>query len=353
MGATWTVPAFGSLERVERPEEPVPAGAVRLALSGWSLNYRDLLMFRGRYDPRVPRPYVPLSDAVGRVVEVGPEAVLAIGDRVCPTFSPTWRSGPPDADAVRKTRGGPLPGVAATTLVLPAAELVRVPEALTDAEAATLPCAGVTAWAALFRHGAVRPGSTVLVQGTGGVSLFALQLAKAAGAHVVALTSSEAKAERLVALGADVVLDYVATPRWGALARKHGVDLVVDVGGAATVRESVDAVKVGGTVALVGNLGAGPGLDPVPALMKGVRLQGVFVGSRQDFVDLVAGLGALRPVVDRELPFEALPEALDALEARAHVGKVALVARGPGRPGYGSGSSSTISASATRYGTYR
>jgi 2-desacetyl-2-hydroxyethyl bacteriochlorophyllide A dehydrogenase len=330
MAEGWRVPRFGDLERTALPAgAPVGPGAVRLRMRAWSLNYRDLLLLRGAYDPRLPLPYVPLSDGVGEVIEAGAASGFRPGERAVATFAPGWIDGAPDADVVRTARGARTPGLAAAEVVLDARELVRVPDGLSDAEAATLPCAGVTAWTALFRHGGVRPGSGVVVMGTGGVSLFALQLARAAGARVLATTTSPGKAELLRELGAAEVLD--AAPGWGKAARAFGVDLVVDVGGAGTIRESVEACRVGGTIALVGNLAAGPGLDPVPAFMKQLRLQGVFTGARRDLEDLIRGLGAIRPVIGATVPFDALPEAFAALEARAHggrplVGKVAVAA---------------------------
>jgi NADPH:quinone reductase-like Zn-dependent oxidoreductase len=330
----WEVARFGSLGWTDSGAPgPVPADGVRVAVGASSLNYRDLLMLQGRYDPRLPLPYVPLSDLAGTVLEVGAGVrSFAPGDLVCATFSPSWIDGAPDADALRRTRGGPLPGFAADEVVVPERDLVRAPAGWSAAEASTLPCAGVTAWSAVVDHGQVRPGGAVLVQGTGGVSLFALAIAKAAGARVYAVTTTPSRVEVLRGLGAERVWCTADEPRWGRAVRKvtgGGVDLVVEVGGSGTLGESVDAARIGGTVALIGNLAPAAPVDTVAILMKQVRVQGVFVGPRRAFEDLVraAALHPLRPVIDRVFPFPALPEAFAHVEARAHVGKV-VVQRG-------------------------
>ena len=325
----WMVRAWRGLD-VDEVDEPVPGpGQVRLRMRAASLNYRDLLMWRGHYDRRV-LPYVPLSDGCGVVDALGAGVTdLAVGDRVVATFSPTWLSGSPDRDAVRTTRGGPVDGVLADAVVVGASEVVRVPERLSDAAAATLPCAGLTAWSALQLAG-IGPGQTVLTLGTGGVSLFAVQLAQHLGARVIATTSSPAKAARLRELGASEVIDYTADADWGRTARTlagDGVDAVVEVGGAGTLAQSLKAVRVGGTVALIGVLGGTEQpLDVLPILMSQIRVQGVFVGSREGLVELCRVLDApgLEQVVERVFPVEQAPEALDWLAAGRHVGKVCL-----------------------------
>lgn len=326
----WEVPAFGSLQRSALPSAHPGPGQVRVAVGASSLNYRDLLMLRGQYDPRLPLPYVPLSDLAGAVAEVGPGASrFRVGDLVCGAFSPGWIDGEPDADAVRKTRGGPLPGFAADEVVIAETELVAAPAGWSAAEAATLPCAAVTAWSCLVEHGGLRAGDTVLVLGTGGVSLFALQLAKAMGARVFAVTTTPARVEVLRGLGAEQVWCAATEPRWGRAVRRaagRGVDLVVEVGGAGTLDQSLDAVRVGGRVALIGNLAPTAPVETVAILMKQIRVQGVFVGSRRAFEDLVRALEVLplRPVVDRVFPLGELPAAFDWFASRSHVGKVVL-----------------------------
>jgi NADPH:quinone reductase-like Zn-dependent oxidoreductase len=302
----------------------------------WSVNPRDLLMARGVYDPRIALPYVPLSDGVGEVVEVGSAVTrVAIGDRASPTFSPSWIDGPPDFTAVRRTRGGPIPGVLSSELVLPEEELVKAPPSLTPVEAACLPCVGVTAWSAVVTFGGIGPGATVLVLGSGGVAVFALRIARAWGARVVAVTSTEEKAELLRSLGADHVVSRIAESRWGKVVRRWsegGVDLVVETGGAATLGESLDAVRVGGTVAIIGVVaGHRHPVDVLPILMRQIRCQGVFVGPRVAFEDLVRACARhdLRPHVSRVFPFAEAPRAIVALGGD-HVGKIGISVEGAG-----------------------
>jgi len=335
MPSQWNVvDRFGrsNLDLVETQEPPPPAaGEATIRWSAWSINYRDHLMIEGQYDPRLGFPFVPLSDAAGTVQAVGAGVDLAVGDRVIPAFSPTWRDGPPSLDAVRRTRGGPIPGVAATHQTLDHAELVRVPDALSLAEAATVPCAGVTAYRALVELGGLTAGQHVLVLGSGGVSGWALQIAKAKGARVMATTSTEAKAARLRELGADEVVLHTEDERWGRTARKwagpEGCDLVVEVGGAGTLAQSLDAVRPGGTVAVIGVVAGGRAeLSVLPILMKEVRCQGVFVGSVATTRATMALIGehGVRPTIDRAFGFDELPAALAHLESGRHIGKVVL-----------------------------
>lgn len=323
-----------NLKLVER-EAPEPGpGQVRVTLSAWSLNYRDWMVVAGQYDPRIALPFVPLSDGVGTVDAVGPGVRrLSEGDRVAATFAPGWIAGPPDKAKLASALGGGGPGMAAEQVVLDAEAWVKVPAHLSDAEAATLPCAGVTAWSALREQGAVGPGQTVLVLGTGGVSIFALQLAQLAGARVIATSSSEAKLERVRALGAWRTLNYVEDERWGRTARKltaEGVDHVVEVGGAGTMEQSLAAVRPGGTISVIGVLEGGGGpLSLTRVLMNAIRMQGIMVGPRVAFENLCRALEVheTRPVVDRTFGFDELPAALAHLKSGAHFGKIAL-ARG-------------------------
>jgi NADPH:quinone reductase-like Zn-dependent oxidoreductase len=288
-------------------------------------------MARGVYDPKLPLPYVPLSDGVGEVVAVGSGVTrVRVGERVCPTFSPTWLDGAPDEDAVRKTRGGRVPGLLAEEVVLGEQELVAVPPYLSDAEAATLPCAGLTAWSALVTHGPVIAGEVVLVIGSGGVSMFAVQVARILGARVVAVTSTEEKSQRLRDLGAEHVVSYVDDPKWGRTIRswsEGGVDRVVEIGGAGTFEQSLDAVRIGGTIAVIGNAaGSSTQLSVLPILMRQIRCQGVFVGNRRGFEQLCRVFRAheVHPVIDRIYGWDDVPAAFARLESRAHVGKVCI-----------------------------
>ncbi len=324
--------SFGldNLQLVDAPEPALGPGQVRVALRACCINYRDHLMVRGHYDPRLPLPLVPLSDGVGEVVELGAGVRrVAVGDRVCATFSPTWIAGEPDGDAVRLTRGGAVPGMLSEQVVLREQELVKVPAHLTDVEAATLPCAALTAWSALVTYGGIKAGDVVLTLGSGGVSVFALQIARMTGARVVATTSSAAKAERLEALGAEAVLRYDEDARWGRAVRKltGGVDHVVEVGGAGTLAQSLDAVRPGGTVSMIGVLsGVREPLNVLPVLMKQVRVQGILVGHRQGFEAMCRAFAAaeLRPVVDGVFPFDEARGAFERLASGGHFGKVCV-----------------------------
>ncbi len=316
----------------ERPEPVAGPGQLVLGLRAAALNYRDLLMVRGQYDPRQALPLIPGSDGAGEVLSVG-QGVERVrpGDRVCPIFAQRWISGRPTRERLRSTLGGPLDGTFAERMLLDAEGVVRLPEHLTYEEAATLPCAGVTAWNALVTHGGVVAGQTVLVQGTGGVSIFALQLATTLGARVIVTSKSDEKLERARALGAWQTLNYRTTPEWGRAARAltagEGVDLVVEVGGAGTFEQSVAALRFGGRIALVGSLAGGQApLNLVPLFMRQIRVQGVFVGSRQDFEELnrVVEAHRLRPPVGRVFPLHEARAALEQLAAGDHFGKVAL-----------------------------
>ncbi|MEZ4320177.1 MAG: NAD(P)-dependent alcohol dehydrogenase [Myxococcota bacterium] len=331
MARRWQIAEFGvdHLTCVDTdPVDPGP-GEVRLRMSAVSLNYRDLLMVRGEYDPRVRRPLVPCSDGVGVVEAVGPGVTASVGERRIPLFAAGWLSGPPRAEHLATTRGGPLPGTLQTHLTLPVEATVRAPEGLSDAECATLPCAGVTAWHALQAAG-VTAGSTVVTLGTGGVSIFALQLARAMGARVAVTSSSDAKLERARELGAELTVNYAIDPGWGREVARwaggSGVDAVIEVGGAGTIAESLRAVRVGGTIAMIGVLDGGVGEVPlVRALMRSVRIQGILVGSRDHLEALVRVLSpGVRPVIDSTFGFEEAPEAFEHLASAAHFGKVVV-----------------------------
>jgi len=333
----WQIEGSFGVEKLvwseQRDRVPGP-GEVLLRIKAVSLNYRDLLMIRGHYNPRQPLPLVPGSDCVGEVLAVGAGVTdWSVGARVCPAFNPGWRDGPIPANALSTTLGGPVEGVFQQTVLMPASALVAPPAHWTDAECATLPCAGVTAWRALVPEGQIGPDSTVLTLGTGGVSLFALQIAQMKGARVCITSSSEEKLARARALGATEGLCYTADPSWGKTAAKwagDGVDVVVELGGAGTLRQSLRAVRTGGTVALIGVLaGVKTEVALTSVLMRHVRVQGVFVGSVQDLRDLVACYDAhpsQRPVVDRVFPLAELPAALAWMAEARHMGKVVLEA---------------------------
>lgn len=322
----------------QRPEPQAGVGQIRLSMRAAALNYRDLLVPLKGYGSRMQAlPLVMLSDGVGVVDQIGAGVTgVKLGQRLCPLLFQGWQGGPPDAQKLSRGLGCEMDGTMADHLVLHPLDAAPVPEYLSDVEAACLPTAGLTAWRALVTDGHVRPGDVVLVQGTGGVALFALQFAKLLGASVIALSSNEAKLERLRALGADAVLNYRTTPEWGrdvkqlaqALSGRDGVDHVIELGGTSTLPQSLRAVRAGGTLSLIGVLGGATLNAPLGLVVtRAVRLQGVTVGSRDDFLAMVAAMQSqqLRPVIDKTYPFEALPEAMAHLQSGQHVGKVCMV----------------------------
>jgi NADPH:quinone reductase-like Zn-dependent oxidoreductase len=319
-----------NLTAAERPEPRPGPGQVLLKMRAFSLNYRDLMVVKGQYNPRLKLPMTPLSDGVGTVAAVG-DGVTRVksGDRVAGTFMPGWVGGNLSEAKAKTALGGGGIGMLAEYVVLPEDGVVTVPEHLSDEEAATLPCAGVTAWHAVVRAGRVKAGDTVLVQGTGGVSLFALQFAELLGARVVATSGSDVKLARVLQLGASDGINYKTTPEWANRVREltgAGVDLVVEVGGAGTLGESLKAVRMGGTIALIGVLSGVGQVNPLPILMRNVRVQGIYVGSREMFeaMNRAIALHKLKPVVDRVFPFAEMREALRYLESAKHFGKIAL-----------------------------
>jgi NADPH:quinone reductase-like Zn-dependent oxidoreductase len=321
-----------SLTLTERPEPRPGPGQVLLKMRAFSLNYRDLMVVKGLYNPKMSLPAVPFSDGVGEVIGVGDGVTrVKTGDRVAGIFMQKWLCGELTEAKARSSLGGGGDGMLAECVVLYQDGVVHVPEHLTDEEAATLPCAAVTAWHALITEGGLKAGDTVLVQGTGGVSLFALQFAKISGARIIATSSSAEKLERVLALGASDGINYKTTPDWDDRVRKltggAGVDHVVEVGGAGTLPQSLRAVRLGGRISLIGVLSGNSGqVNPLPMLMKNVRVQGIFVGSREMFeaMNRAIALHRLRPVVDRVFPFAEAREALRYMESGKHFGKIVL-----------------------------
>ncbi|OJT23932.1 NAD(P)-dependent alcohol dehydrogenase [Archangium sp. Cb G35] len=321
-----------NLVYAERPDpEPGPM-QVRVRVKATSLNYRDLMMVEGRYNPRQKLPLVPNSDGAGVVDAVGPGVTrVKVGDRVMSLFAQAWLAGEPSRQVQGSTLGGPHDGALADTMLLHEDGAIPTPAHLTDEEASTLPCAAVTAWSALVTQGGIKAGDTVLLQGTGGVSIFALQIARMMGARVILTSSRDDKLERARALGAHEGINYVTTPDWDKTARTltggTGVDHVVEVGGAGTFEKSLRAVRLGGTVSVIGVLSGGAGaMALTPILMGNLRVQGVFVGHRQSFEALnrALTLHGVRPVVDRVFPFAETRAAFDHLKSGAHFGKVVI-----------------------------
>ena len=320
-----------SLVLTEKPD-PVPGPLhVLVRIRAASLNYRDLVVAKGGYGRGLRLPLIPLSDGVGEVLAIG-EGVTRVkpGDRVAGIFMQSWLSGELTEAAGRSALGGAIDGVLAEKAVFHEDGLVNVPAHLSWEEAACLPCAGVTAWHGLVEAGRLRPGETVLVLGTGGVSLFALQFARGAGARVIATTSSDAKAHRLHELGAAQVINYKSTPEWAKAVREFtdgaGVDHVVEVGGAGTLEQSLRAVRTGGRVSFIGVVAGAGNFNLNWLFAKGIRLQGIYVGSRAMFDAMNAAIAAtgLRPIVDKVFPFEEAPAAYRHLESGAHFGKVCI-----------------------------
>jgi NADPH:quinone reductase-like Zn-dependent oxidoreductase len=326
--------AFGvdHLEVVDRIEPAPGPGEVLLRMRAASLNYRDLLMVRGLYNPRQPLPLIPCSDGVGEVIAVGAEVSSArVGKRVATLFCQGWLSGEPTREKLRATLGGPLDGSLAELMILPESGVVPVPDHLSDEEAATLSCAGLTAWSAVVTQADLRPGDTVLVLGTGGVALFALQFARLLGARVIVTSSSDAKLARAEELGATAGLNYRENPEWWRpvvkLTHGRGVDLVVEVGGAETLPQSLRAVRPGGQISLVGNLTGGSlEWNIIPVFMRRLCIQGILVGHRESFEAMNRAIRAhrMRPVIDRVFPFDEPRAAFDYLAAAGHFGKICL-----------------------------
>jgi NADPH:quinone reductase-like Zn-dependent oxidoreductase len=320
-----------SVKLVER-SDPQPAhGEVLIRVKAASLNYRDLAVARGGYGRGVPSPVIPLSDGAGEVVATGPGVTrVTTGDRVAGIFMQTWTAGGLDEEKGRSALGGAIDGMLAEYVVLNQEGVVKIPEHLSYEEAATLPCAAVTAWNALVSSGKLIAGDSVLTLGTGGVSIFALQFSKMFGARVIATSSSDEKLARVREMGASDGVNYKTTPDWEKPVRGFtgaGVDHVVEVGGAGTLEKSMKAVRAGGTISLIGVLTGGTGeVNPRPLLTKNIRLQGIYVGSREMFetMNRAIALHQMRPVVDRVFPFADAPAAYRHLESGAHFGKVVI-----------------------------
>jgi NADPH:quinone reductase-like Zn-dependent oxidoreductase len=326
------VQSLDSLTLVERPDPRPGPGQVLLEMRAWSLNFRDLSVARGAYGGPPPAGRIPPSDGGGVVREVGPGVTrVKAGDRVAGIFMQGWSAGGITAESAATALGGAVDGMLAEQVVLSEQGVVKVPAHLSDEEAATLPCAAVTAWNALVREGRVKGGDTVVCLGTGGVSLFALQFARMHGARVILTSSSDDKLEVARRLGADDLLNYRTQPDWEKavvqLTGGRGADLVVEVGGSGTFDKSVAAVRFGGTVALIGVLtGIGGTVNTAAILRRHVRIQGIYVGSREMFEEMNRAIThhQLRPVIARSFPFDQARAAYDYLASAAHTGKVVI-----------------------------
>lgn len=324
---------FDHLQLATRPDPKPGPGQVLLKMKAASLNYRDLVVPNRGYGSFTGElPLIPVSDGVGEVVEVGHGVTrVKVGDRVCPCFNQGWIAGEPDLERMTQTLGGPIDGTMAEYMCLSEQGVVKAPAHLSDEEAATLPCAALTAWSALVTYERLAPGARVLVQGTGGVALFALQFAKLLGAHVTVISSSDEKLARAKALGADAGLNYRTTPEWYKPAREltagRGFDHIVELGGEKTLPQSLRAIRPGGTISMIGVLSGSALAAPLGHVVtRQVRLQGITVGHRDGFEMMLRAIEQhrLRPVIDRVFRFEELKEALAYLKSGAHFGKICI-----------------------------
>ena len=321
-----------NLALADRPDLQPGPGQIVVRVKATSLNYRDLITVKHGGLRGLSLPLVPLSDGAGEVIGVGDGVTrVRTGDRVAGIFFQNWLAGGPDAAHQASALGGALDGMLTEQVVLSEDGVVRIPDYMSYEDAATLPCAAVTAWQSMVSLGNMKAGDTILILGTGGVSIFALQFAGAAGARSIVTSSSDEKLERATALGATHVVNYKTTPEWGKkvleLTDEVGVDQVVEVGGAGTLVQSMEATRVGGMIGMIGILAGTDGeVNPIPVLMKSLRLQGVYVGSRAMFEDMNAALAAnrIKPVIDRVYPFEEAREALKLMESAAHFGKIVV-----------------------------
>jgi NADPH:quinone reductase-like Zn-dependent oxidoreductase len=316
----------------ERPD-PIPGqGQILVRVKAVSLNYRDFMTVKHGGARGIKTPLIPCSDGAGEVTKVGPGVTrVKPGDRVAGIFFQNWLTGDIAAHHFTSTLGGAIDGMLAEQVVLHEDGVVPVPAYMSYEEAATLPCAAVTSWQALVSKGGMKAGDTVLVQGTGGVSIFALQFAIMSGARVIITSSSDEKLARAKQLGAWATINYKTTPEWGKEALKvtngDGTDHVIEVGGAGTLEQSFQAVRVGGTISLIGILsGLGGQISPYPILMKGLRFQGIYVGSREMFeaMNRAMEVQKVKPVIDRVFPFAQAREALMLMESAAHFGKIVI-----------------------------
>jgi len=329
----WKIPSFGiaNLTLLDEPEPEPGPGQVLVRVHAVSLNYRDLMMVKGFYNPRLALPRIPLSDGAGEVVAIGAGVTrFAPGDRVAAIFMQNWLDGAPSAARSKGALGGDIDGMMRQYVALPEQGLVALPDYLSYEQAATLPCAAVTAWNALLAAG-TKSGDTVLIQGTGGVSIFALQFAKALGARVLGTSSSDEKLARAKTLGLDEGVNYRAEPDWASWAVEQtggeGVDVVVEVGGAGTFSQSLKAVRIGGTVAQIGVLSQSNEPVAVPLILrKQIHVHGIYVGSRVHFEAMNRALAQTRlmPVIDKVYPLEQAQAAFAAMESGSHFGKLVV-----------------------------
>jgi NADPH:quinone reductase-like Zn-dependent oxidoreductase len=324
--------SLDALQLIDLPEPSVGANEVLVKIKANSINYRELIILQGGYDRNKKLPVIPFSDGVGEVVDLGAKVTTwQKGDRVSSIFFRDWTSGKATESQMNTASGGGIDGTLAEYLVVPEHALVKIPEHLSYEEAATLPCAALTAWNCL-KTGGLTPGQTVLTLGTGGVSIFALQFAKLFGAKVIITSSSDAKLDRAKALGADATINYRTHPEWQDKVRYltdgRGVDLVVEVGGAETLKRSLDAACLGGYIGVIGVLSGfgAANFTPATAFFNQLRIQGIYVGNRQMFEEMntAISLHRLKPIIDKVIPFSEAKQAYQLLESGKHFGKIVI-----------------------------
>lgn len=330
--APWGLDA---IKVVDKPDPTPGPGQVLVRMKAVSLNYRDLLMVQGMYGRGAATTadvITPFSDGCGVIEAVGAGVTkFKAGDRVATLFFQNWNSGPPNLEKLMSALGFPIPGAGAELQVFGQDGVSKVPEFLTDQQVATLPCAGLTAWRGLFEDARLEPGDTVVLQGTGGVSIFGLQFAKAAGYRTVITSSSDEKLARAKALGADHLVNYKTTPAWSGPVRQatggRGADFIMEVGGGGTIQESMKAIRIGGHIAIIGVVaGAGDPFNPAALIGNSAKLQGLSVGSRDMFEAMCRAIDLHRigPVVDKVFPWTDAKAAFSAMAGGEHFGKIVL-----------------------------
>ena len=332
------VTAPWGLDAIQVAEVPDPVagpGQVLVRMKAVSLNYRDLLMVNGMYgrgSAGTKDVITPFSDGCGVIEAVGTGVTkFKVGDRVATLFFQNWTSGPPNLEKLMSALGFPIPGAGAELQVFGQDGVSKVPEFLTDQQVATLPCAGLTAWRGLFEDARLEPGDTVVLQGTGGVSIFGLQFARAAGLRTVITSSSDEKLARAKAMGADHLVNYKTTPAWSGPVREatggRGADFIMEVGGGGTIQESMKAIRIGGHIAIIGVVaGAGDPFNPAALIGNSAKLQGLSVGSRDMFEAMCRAieLHKIAPVVDKVFPWTDAKAAFSAMAGGEHFGKIVL-----------------------------
>ena len=332
----WVLEEWGldNLKEVDLPELKLKADEIKVAFQAASLNYRDILVAQGLYNPKFNRPLVPCSDAYGEIIEVGSAlSPTLIGRKVLTLFAPNWQAGPPNRSVLKETMGGPRQGVLQEYQNLKLDELVLLDtaERYTPHEWATFPCAGVTAWNCLIEQAKLSAGHSVLFLGTGGVSLFGLQIAKLIGAKSLLLSSSPSKQQHALDMGAQAVENYKNNPKWSdwvlEQTQGQGVDVVLETGGAGTLEQSVRSAKVGGHISLIGVLGGHQKpLNILPIIMKALKIQGAVVGNRQHSQNLVRAFSesSLKPVIHKTFSWDRVPQAFQELQRGHHLGKITV-----------------------------